>query len=95
MSLTIEQVQHIANLARLELTDEELARYREQISTILDHFKALQAIDTEAVPPTSNISTFDSTLRTDQPRSGLDLDDLLRNAPDTDEHQFRVPPIFE
>lgn len=95
MSLSIEQVQHIANLARLELTDEELARYREQISTILDHFKALQAIDTEAVPPTSNISTSDSTLRTDQPRPGLDLDDLLRNAPDTDERQFRVPPIFE
>ena len=95
MSLTIEQVQHIANLARLELTDEELARYREQISSILAHFEELQAIDTEAIPPTSSVSSGESTLRVDQSRPGLELQELLRNAPDTDERQFSVPPIFE
>ena len=95
MSLTIEQVQHIANLARLELTDEELVRYREQLSSILAHFEQLQAIDTAAIPPTSNVSSGESTLRVDQPRPGLELQELLHNAPDTNNRQFRVPPIFE
>ena len=95
MSLTYEQVQHIANLARLELTDEEIARYREQISSILAHFEQLQAIDTEAIPPTASVSPAESTLRADQSRPGLELKTLLNNAPDTDERQFRVPPIFE
>ena len=95
MSLTIEQVRHIANLARLELTDEELARYREQISSILAHFEQLQAIDTGAIPPTSSVSSGESTLRADQSRPGLELNELLQNAPDTDDRQFRVPPIFE
>ena len=95
MSLTLEQVQHIANLARLELTDEELTRYREQISSILAHFEQLQTLDTETVPPTTSVSAGESTLRDDQSRPSLELDELLQNAPDTNERQFRVPPIFE
>jgi aspartyl-tRNA(Asn)/glutamyl-tRNA(Gln) amidotransferase subunit C len=95
MSLTLEQVQHIANLARLELTDEELARYREQIASILAHFEQLQALDTEAIPPTASVSAGESTLRADQSHSGLELDELLQNAPETAKRQFRVPPIFE
>ncbi|MFN2153038.1 MAG: Asp-tRNA(Asn)/Glu-tRNA(Gln) amidotransferase subunit GatC [Anaerolineales bacterium] len=95
MSLTIEQVKHIANLARLELTTEELVRYREQISSILAHFEQLQTIDTESIPPTASVSAGENTLRADQSRPGLVLEDLLLNAPDTDESQFRVPPVFE
>jgi aspartyl-tRNA(Asn)/glutamyl-tRNA(Gln) amidotransferase subunit C len=95
MSLTIEQVKHIANLARLELNEEELVRYREQISSILAHFEQLQALDTEDIPPTASVSAVESTLRADQSRPGLVLDALLQNAPDTDDNQFRVPPIFE
>jgi aspartyl-tRNA(Asn)/glutamyl-tRNA(Gln) amidotransferase subunit C len=95
MSLTIEQIKHIANLARLELSNEELARYREQISSILAHFEQLQALDTEDIPPTASVSISENTLRVDHSRPGLELDDLLHNAPDTEEHQFQVPPIFE
>ena len=95
MSLTIEQVQHIANLARLELTEEELVRYREQLSSILAHFEQLEAIDTATIPPTASVSAGESTLRADQPRLGLKLDELLQNAPETDARQFRVPPVFE
>jgi len=95
MSLTIEQVKHIANLARLELTEAELVRYREQISSILAHFEQLQALDTEAIPPTASVTAGESILRADQSRPGLVLDDLLQNAPDTVERQFRVPPVFE
>ena len=95
MSLTIEQVKHIANLARLELTEDELARYSEQLSAILSHFEQLQAVDTESISPTARVSSSESVLRADEPRPGLDLDALLENAPDTDERQFRVPPVFE
>ena len=95
MPLTLEQVQHIANLARLELTAAELARYRDQLSAILDYFQQLDAVDTENIPPTSTVSAIDSPLREDQSRPGLDSADLLKNAPETDGQQFRVPPVFD
>jgi len=95
MSLTLEEVQHIANLARLELSDEELERYRGQLSSILDYFQQLQALNTEHIPPTTGISADQALLRTDEIRPSLDLGDLLQNAPEVEENQFRVPPVFE
>jgi aspartyl-tRNA(Asn)/glutamyl-tRNA(Gln) amidotransferase subunit C len=95
MSLTIEQVQHIANLARLELTDDELARYRDQLSAILDYFQQLEAVDTEDIPSISSILSAEKSLRTDEAQPGLALADLLQNAPEMDEKQFRVPPVFD
>ena len=95
MSLTIEQVQHIASLARLELTEDELMRYRRQLSAILDYFQQLEGVDTEGVPPTANVSVDQNPLRIDQTRPGLTLDELLHNAPENDDRLFRVPPVFE
>lgn len=95
MTLTLEQVQHIANLARLELTAAELARYRNQLSAILDYFQQLDAVDTENIPPTSGVSANANPLREDQSRPSMDLADLLKNAPETEGQQFRVPPVFE
>ena len=95
MSLTLEEVQHIANLARLNLTGDELSRYRAQLSEILDYFQQLQAIDTDEIPPTTSGFELLSALRADQIRPGLELQDLLGNAPDVENDQFRVPPIFE
>ena len=95
MTLTHEQIQHIANLARLELTDEELSRYREQLSSILDHFEQLKNLDTENIPPTASITVDQASLRADAPRPGLNLDELLQNAPESEQRQFRVPPVFE
>lgn len=95
MSLTLEEVKYIANLARLDLTEDELSRYREQLSTILNYFQQLEKLDTENVPPTANISDGKTPLRADQPQPGLTLDDLLRNAPQKDNRLFRVPPVFE
>jgi aspartyl-tRNA(Asn)/glutamyl-tRNA(Gln) amidotransferase subunit C len=95
MPLTLEQVKHIANLARLELTDEELTRYRDQLSAILGHFEQLQTVETGDIRPTASVSSSKSVLRADESRPGLDLDALLQNAPDTDERQVRVPPVFE
>lgn len=95
MTLTPEEVEHIAELARLRLTEEEKARFREQLSAILDYFARLQTLNTSSIPPTSSVLPARSVLRLDEPRPGLSLEDLLRNAPDTEGAQFRVPPVLE
>jgi aspartyl-tRNA(Asn)/glutamyl-tRNA(Gln) amidotransferase subunit C len=95
MILTFAEVEHIAELARLELTEEELARYREQLSTVLDYFEQLQEVDTTAIPPTSSVLLAESSLRADETSPGLDLKDLLRNAPQVESDQFQVPPVLE
>ena len=98
MELNLAEVEHIAALARLELSAEEKERYRAQLSAILDYAARLQALDTSGIPATSPASTADagaSVLRSDEPRPGLPLDDVLRNAPDSKNRQFRVPPVME
>jgi len=95
MTLTLGEVEHIAELARLHLTEAEKARYRQQLSAILDYFDQLQTLDTADIPPTSSVLPARSVLRADQPRPGLDWEDLRRNAPDTDGSQFRVPLVLE
>lgn len=95
MPLTIQEVEHIARLARLELTDEEKARYREQLSAILDHVAQLQRLDTASIPPTTSVFSGDSHLRADQPRPGLPREELLKNAPEQEKGQFKIPPVFE
>jgi aspartyl-tRNA(Asn)/glutamyl-tRNA(Gln) amidotransferase subunit C len=95
MTLSLEEVEHIAHLARLELTAEEKARFREQLSEILDYAARLQALDTLGIPPTSSVLPARSVLRPDEPRPGLSLEALLKNAPETEKDQFRVPPVLE
>ena len=95
MTLTLEEVEHIADLARLSLTEEEKARFREQLSAILDYVARLQRLDTAQIPPTSSILPPRSVLRPDQSRPGLTLEELLQNAPDAEGNQFRVPPVLE
>lgn len=95
MSLTKEEVKHIALLARLELGEEEIERYRVQLSAILENVAALQELDTEHIPPTSSVLLPRSRLRPDEVQPGLDVDRAMQNAPDSQENQFRVPPVFE
>jgi len=95
MSLTIEEVEHIAELARLKLADQEKVRYSEQLSAILDYFAQLQELDTADIPPTSSVLPPRSVLRADEARPGLSLEELLRNAPDAEDDQFRIPPVLE
>jgi aspartyl-tRNA(Asn)/glutamyl-tRNA(Gln) amidotransferase subunit C len=95
MTLTLVQVQHIARLARLQLSPEELERYREQLSDILDYAARLQALDTTGIPPTASILSGSRPLRVDEARPGLELETLLQNAPQTEQGQFRVPPVLE
>lgn len=95
MTLTLAEVEHIAALARLELTDEEKERFAGQLSAILDYAARLQAVDTSGIAPTSSVLPARSVLRPDRPRPGLDLPALLSNAPQVEQDQFRVPPVLE
>ncbi len=94
MSLTREEVIHIAQLARLELTDEEIERYREQLSAVLDHVARLQGLDTSGIPPTASVLPPRTVLREDEPRPSLPRAEVLANAAEVQDGQFRVPPVF-
>ena len=94
MSLKIEEVEHIAKLAHLDLSAEEKARYREQLSDILDHIAKLSELDTSGISPMANAVEGASPLRADKVRESLSQEALLRNAPDAQDGQFKVPPVF-
>jgi aspartyl-tRNA(Asn)/glutamyl-tRNA(Gln) amidotransferase subunit C len=95
MPLTKEEVQHIATLARLELTSEEMDHYREQLSAILDHVASLQQLDTSTVPPMSAVFSGDSRLRADTSRPSLPPEVILGNTSHKEAGQFKIPPVFE
>lgn len=95
MSLTLKEVEHIARLARLELSEEQKELYREQLSAILDHIAKLQELDTREVPPTTGGSLSEMPLRADEARPGLTREALLKNAPEKTDDQFKVPRVFE
>ena len=95
MSLSLEQVEHIAQLAHLSLTAQEKQRYREQLSAILDYAERLQELDTDSIPPTASVLPVDSVMREDQVRPSMSRDDLLSNAPAAEEGMFRVPVVLE
>lgn len=95
MVLSRREVEHIAVLARLELTEEEKQRYAEQLSAILDYAARLQAVDTREIPPTSSVLPPHVALRPDQARPGLSPEDLFQNAPDVQNAQFKVPPVLD
>lgn len=95
MSLSLKEVEHIAALAHLALSAKEKETFREQLSQTLDYFEHLQAVGTHDIPPTSTVVNAASRLRNDDPRHGLETEELLRNAAQVEDDQFRVPPVFE
>jgi aspartyl-tRNA(Asn)/glutamyl-tRNA(Gln) amidotransferase subunit C len=95
MPLTIDEVRHIAHLARLRLTPEEERRYAEQLSAILDYAGRLKQVDTSDVPPTAGVQELRAPLRPDTPRPGLTRERALANAPASADGMFLVPPILD
>ncbi len=95
MRIERKDVEHVAMLARLGLSEEEIERFAGQLSAILEAVSKLQTVDTSAVPPTASILPLQDVLREDEPRTGLSKDDALANAPDRDGDYFRVQPILE
>ena len=95
MKLSREEVQHIAELARLALSEEEEALYQEQLSDILEYFERLQELDTEAIPPTATVLPLRSVMRADEARPSSPRDDILANAPAVENGCFRVPAVLD
>ncbi|HEY63026.1 MAG TPA: Asp-tRNA(Asn)/Glu-tRNA(Gln) amidotransferase subunit GatC [Caldilineae bacterium] len=95
MSLTLEEVRHIAELAKLGLTPEEEERFRDQLSAILDYFARLQEVDTSAIPATATVLPTRNVMRDDEVQPSLSREDALANAPDAADGQFRVQAVLE
>lgn len=90
-----EQIRHVANLARLELKEEQVAHFGEQLDDIIEAAQQLNEIDTENVIPTSHVLDVNNVLREDKVKPSLSQEDALKNAPDEDEGQVRVPSVLE
>ena len=94
MKLTLEQVEHIAELAKLSLTDAEKEEFREALSAILDYADALQQLDTDAIPPTTSVLSLDTVLRADNVEPSFPREQIMANAPAVQDDCFRVKAIF-
>lgn len=93
--LSLEEVEHIAQLARLNLSHAEKDMFRDQLSAILDYADMLNQLDTTGVPPAASALPLRNVMRRDQVRPSLPPQDALANAPDTEADQFRVRAILE
>ncbi len=95
MALSREQVLHIAELARLKLTDEETDLFVEQLSAILDYAQQLNDLDTDAIPPTAQVLSLRNVMREDEPQPCLTPEEALANAPARQDDYFQVRAILE
>ena len=92
--ITTEDVAHVAQLARLKLTDEELEQFTGQLAAVLDHARDVESLDTAGVPPTAHPLPLENVLREDEVRPSLDRAEVLSAAPSVEEDRFRVPRIL-
>ncbi|WP_175614981.1 Asp-tRNA(Asn)/Glu-tRNA(Gln) amidotransferase subunit GatC [Piscibacillus halophilus] len=90
-----DQVKHVANLARLAITEEEAEKYSEQLSDIIDFSEQLNELDTSNVEPTTHVLDMKNVLRKDEPKEWISKEDALKNAPDQQDGQFKVPSILD
>lgn len=94
-AITPDEVRHVARLARLELTEEEVERFTRQLGDILQAAARLQELDTEGVDPTFYPLPLQNVMRPDEVRPSLPREQVLRNAPEQEQHMFKVPRIIE
>ncbi len=95
MPLTPEEVRHIARLARVGLSEDDVTRFQDQLSQILDYFQRLQEVDTENVLPTAHTLAMHNVMRDDEPKPSFDKEEILANAPQREEDLFRVRAVLE
>ena len=95
MPLSREEVQHIATLCRIGVTEEDLATMSEQLSHILELFQVLQDLDTEDVPATGHAVSLETVMRADEPRPSPPQEDALTNAPEREGDLIRVRAVLE
>jgi aspartyl-tRNA(Asn)/glutamyl-tRNA(Gln) amidotransferase subunit C len=92
--ITRDEVAHVARLARLLLTDDELDTFTEQLAKVLDHARDVEALDVADVPPTAHPYPLVNVVRADEERPCLDRESALAGAPAIEDGQFRVPPVL-
>ncbi|GGG11423.1 aspartyl/glutamyl-tRNA(Asn/Gln) amidotransferase subunit C [Paenibacillus albidus] len=95
MSITVKDVQHVAKLARLQLSPEEEATFTEQMNAILQYAEKLNELDTENVKPTTHVLQVSNVMREDVVKESLSQEAALLNAPDQEDGQFKVPAVLE
>ncbi|HYU20193.1 MAG TPA: Asp-tRNA(Asn)/Glu-tRNA(Gln) amidotransferase subunit GatC [Chloroflexota bacterium] len=95
MAISREQVEHVAHLARLGLSEEEKDRLQQQLSQILEAMRVIDRVDTSAIPPTAQVIPVQSVMRDDEVRPSSPVEDILLNAPRREGDFIRVPPVLE
>jgi aspartyl-tRNA(Asn)/glutamyl-tRNA(Gln) amidotransferase subunit C len=95
VAITRDQVLHVAKLAHLDLTEDEVERFREQLSAILEAVSKVSELDLADVPPTSHPLDLVNVWREDEPGPSLPADEVFANAPEREDDFFRVPPTSE
>jgi aspartyl-tRNA(Asn)/glutamyl-tRNA(Gln) amidotransferase subunit C len=95
MKLKPAEVEHVAHLARLALTEGEKDRFGEQLSSILEYAERLQELDTDAIPATATVLPLTNVMREDEVQPSLSRADVLANAPAVEADFFRVPLVLE
>jgi len=94
MMISREEVLHIAKLAKLELSEEEVELFREQLGKILGYFKKLEEVDTEGVEPLKHVIVTQNVFREDEPRESVPSKEALKNTPKRRDDYFEVPKVF-
>ncbi|QJC51213.1 Asp-tRNA(Asn)/Glu-tRNA(Gln) amidotransferase subunit GatC [Paenibacillus albicereus] len=95
MSIDAKAVEHVANLARLELSEAEKEQFAGQLSAILKYAEKLDELDTDGIEPTSHVLPVTNVMREDEVRESVSNETALRNAPDDEDGQFKVPAVLE
>lgn len=93
--ITIDEVKHVANLARLAITEEEAEKFTNQLDKIIGFAEQLNELDTHNVEPTSHVLDIKNVMREDIAKAGLPVEEVLKNAPEHENGQIRVPSIIE
>lgn len=95
MSITLKDVEHVANLARLELSDAEKSQFTDQLNAILKYAEKLNELNTDDIEPTSHVLPITNVMRDDVRKESLPIEKVLLNAPDEEDGQIKVPAVLE
>ncbi len=95
MSISREEVEHVAYLARLGLAEDEKQHLQGQLSDILQHVAMINRLDTDSIPPTAQVIPLQNVGRPDSARPSFPAEAILANAPRTEDQQFKIPPVLE
>ena len=95
MAISTRQIEHLADLAHLDISEAEMEKYADEISAILDYFTQLNELDTAAVEPLAQVFDLQNSVRDDEPSKSGNRNRVLAEAPELADKQIKVPPVFE